>query len=73
MLQTLFKNWRTTSAGATAVITGVVHLGFAVYHKQLTEADVAVTLIAIFGGAGLIAAGDAQQSVPKDPGPTGLS
>lgn len=65
----LLQNWKTTSAGGLMVAGGVVHLVFAVRAKTATEETWMGCVTAIFGGIGLIFAGDASnsQQKPKDP------
>ena len=64
-LQTLITNWKTTSAGITMIVGGLVHLIFSIKSHTITEADCTTTLLAIVTGAGFIAAGDA--NVPPPP------
>lgn len=78
MIKTLLTNWKTTSTGVGLVVTGLVHLAFVIYGAvhgghALTEVDVTATAISILGGAGLAAAGDASQSVKKEPQDPALS
>lgn len=67
MIKTALSNWKTTSAGLTAIIGGTVHLVFAARSHSLTENDVTITLISIVGGIGLIAAGDAGAKPSQSP------
>jgi hypothetical protein len=69
----LFKgSWKTTSAGLMMILTVVIHLGFAIYNKTLTENMLIIELPTLFGGIGLAFARDNNKSstdvgiVPKD-------
>jgi uncharacterized membrane protein YhiD involved in acid resistance len=64
MLANLVKNWKTTSAGLTIIVTGAVHLVFAIQSKSITEADCTTTIVSIVTGIGLLAAGDAGATPP---------
>ncbi len=59
MIKNLITNWKTTSAGVTMMVGGLVHLAFAIKNHALTESDCTTTLLAVVTGAGFIAAGDA--------------
>ena len=63
-MQNLLKNWKTTSAGLTIVITAVIHLVFAINGHTLSEADCTTTIVSVVTGIGLIAAGDAGVTPP---------
>ncbi len=60
-MSNLFKNWKTTSAGLLAIIGAVVGLAYGWHNLNPTEITAAAS--AILGGVGLIAAGDASQSI----------
>jgi hypothetical protein len=66
MMKNLLANWKTTSAGATMIVTGTVHLIFAAHNHSLTEQDCTTTILAIGAGVGLLAAGDAGVKPPTD-------
>lgn len=59
-MKNLLKNWKTTSAGVTMIVTAVVHLVFT--HKTADENTWTVSLLAVVGGIGLMFAGDSSQS-----------
>jgi hypothetical protein len=66
MIKNLLNNWKTTSAGITAIVTAAVHLAFAIHSRALTETDCTASIIAIVTGIGLMAAGDSgAQNPPK--------
>jgi uncharacterized membrane protein YhiD involved in acid resistance len=67
MIKSLFANWKTTSAGLTMIVGAAVHMGYAIHAHGLTEADCTGSLIAIIGGIGFIAAGDANVNPPTQP------
>lgn len=60
MIQNALANWKTTSAGLTAIIGAIVHMVFT--HKTADENAWMITIGAIIGGLGLIFAGDASHS-----------
>lgn len=60
MIKNALTNWKTTSAGLGLIVTSVVHLVFT--HKTADESTWTNSIIAIIGGVGLIAAGDATAS-----------
>jgi len=64
MIKNLLTNWKTTSAGTAMVVTGLVHLIYAIRSHALTEQDCTTTLLAVITGAGFIAAGDAGVQPP---------
>lgn len=55
----LLKNWKTTSAGLIAIVGAIVSLFFV----PISEGSIMAAVTGIFGGIGLLAAGDASQSV----------
>jgi uncharacterized membrane protein HdeD (DUF308 family) len=61
-MNTLLKNWKTTSAGITMIAGGIIHLGFQIKAGTADENSWTIAVAAIVGGVGLIAAGDASQS-----------
>jgi uncharacterized membrane protein YhiD involved in acid resistance len=67
MIKNLIANWKTTSAGLTMIVGAVVHMIYALRAHGLTEADCSGSLIAIIGGIGFIAAGDANVNPPTQP------
>ncbi len=69
MIKNLLTNWKTTSAGVTMIVTGVVHLAFALKAHALSEADCTSTVLAIAAGVGLLAAGDAGVNLPPPSAP----
>src|SRR5689334_5565942 len=62
MMQHLFDNWKTSSAGLVMIIGAVVHLVFGIIDHKADETMWTTSLGAIVGGIGLIAAGDASKS-----------
>lgn len=66
MIQNLLQNWKTTSAGLAMSLTAIVHLVFMVRAHTADESTWTTTLLAVIGGIGLIAAGDAGKSVTKE-------
>lgn len=52
------KNWKTTSTGIIAIISGIVGLYFAYKTNNINEASIVGTLTAILTGVGLIFAKD---------------
>jgi hypothetical protein len=59
----IFKgSWKTTSAGLLMIAGGLVHIGFSVYHKTLTENDVMAQITLLVGGLGLLFARDNNKS-----------
>jgi len=69
MIKKLLANWKTTSEGLTMIVGAAVHMGSAIHEHGLTEADCTGSLIAIIGGIGFIAAGDANVNPPTQPKP----
>lgn len=66
MLKNIFVNWKTTSAGVSLVVVGIVHVCFMFKAGAApSETDLSATFISILGGIGLIAAGDAGASATK--------
>ena len=63
-MKRLLDNWKTTSAGLVMISGAVIHLVFQLRAHAASEADWNATFIAVMGGVGLIAAGDASQSQP---------
>ena len=51
------------------IVGAAVHMGYAIHEHGLTEADCTGSLIAIIGGIGFIAAGDANVNPPTQPKP----
>lgn len=68
-MNAIFANPKTSLAGITMILTGLVHIIFAAKAHALTEADCTTTLISIVTGVGLIAAGDAKAQPPTPPPP----
>lgn len=62
MFNTWIKNWRTTSAGLTLVITNGVHLVIAARAGTANENTWVLSLTGILTGVGFLVAGDAAQS-----------
>jgi len=65
IFQSLLKNWKTSFAGLSMMVVGIVHLVFAARAHSLTESDCATTILAVITGFGFVAAGDA--GVPPPP------
>lgn len=60
-------SWKTTSAGLLMIIGGIVHIGFSIYHKIMTEQDMMSQAVLIVGGIGLMSARD-NNKTSKDVG-----
>jgi uncharacterized membrane protein HdeD (DUF308 family) len=54
------KNWKTTSAGITLIVTGVISFYFAFKSTSLNEATITGVLTAVLGGIGLIFGADSE-------------
>jgi uncharacterized membrane protein YhiD involved in acid resistance len=67
VLKNLLTNWKTTSAGLTMIVGAVVHIIYALHSRSLTESDCTGSLLAIIGGIGFLAAGDAGVMPPPPP------
>lgn len=52
-------SWKTTSAGITMIVGGIVGLIFAIKANAANEAAIMTSVTAILGGVGLIFAKDA--------------
>ena len=52
------KNWKTTSAGITLIVTGAVSFIFALKAGALNEATITGVFTAILGGIGLVFGAD---------------
>jgi len=63
MIKNLLTNWKTTSAGAILIAGSLVHIAFLYKAHAVDEGSVMTALTGILGGIGLLAAGDASQSV----------
>lgn len=61
-MNNLISNWKTSSAGLVLILTGLIHLGFGIVHKSITETDFTTTMVSIVTGVGLIVAGDGSKS-----------
>lgn len=61
-MQTLLKNWKTTSAGIITVAGAVVNLVFAVKHATDDQGTWMIAITQILTGLGLMFAGDASAS-----------
>lgn len=61
-MNNLISNWKTSSAGLVLILTGLIHLGFGIVHKSITENDFTTTMVSIVTGVGLIVAGDGSKS-----------
>lgn len=59
------KNWKTTSAGLIISIQAVVHLIFEIHSGNANENSWMIAVTSIFGGVGLIFAGDSSNSTIK--------
>lgn len=68
-MKNLFTNWKTTSAGLTMIGGSIIHLVFAVKGGRADENTWTIAFGLVVGGAGLIFAGDASQSVQQPPAP----
>lgn len=64
-MKNIFKNWKTTSAGITAIVTGIIGIIYAIKANSLTQEILTGSLLGIIGGIGLIFA--------KDGGVTGVA
>ena len=63
-MQNLLQNWKTTFAGLSMMVGGIIHLIFAAHAHTLTESDATTTALAIITGFGFLAAGDAGATPP---------
>lgn len=61
-MNNLVQNWKTSSAGIVLILTGLIHLGYGLFNKTITEQDFTTTMISIVTGIGLIVAGDGSKS-----------
>lgn len=61
-MNNLVKNWKTSSAGIVLILTGLIHIGYGLVHKSITEQDFTTTMVTIVTGLGLMVAGDASAS-----------
>jgi peptidoglycan/LPS O-acetylase OafA/YrhL len=66
MLNNLLANWKTTSAGLGMAAAAVIHLAFSVKAKTADENTWTTAFLAVLGGVGLVAAGDAGKSATKE-------
>lgn len=65
-MKNLLANWKTTAAGLGMAVTAIVHLVFAAKMGKADENTWTTAILAVIGGIGLIAAGDATKSVTKE-------
>lgn len=61
-MNNLLKNWRTTSLGLTSIAGALVNLVFAIKKGSADQTIWMISITNIFGGIGLILAGDGAQS-----------
>ena len=59
------KNWKTTSAGITSIVSGCVGLYFAWKTSNINEATLTGSITAIVAGIGLIFAHDPKKEVKE--------
>lgn len=59
----IFSNWKTTGAGVSTILLAIVHLVFQALEHKADETAWTTAVVAIIGGLGLVAAGDADKSV----------
>lgn len=52
------KSWKTTSAGITMIVSGIVGIVFAAKKKELDEGVITVYISSVLGGFGLLFAKD---------------
>lgn len=63
----LFTNWKTTGMGVSLLATALVDIAFMIVEwKPVTKPEVLTPIIAILGGIGMLAAGDADKSQSKE-------
>lgn len=63
----LFTNWKTTGMGVSLLATALVDVAFMIVEgKPVTKPEVLTPVIAILGGIGMLAAGDADKSQSKE-------
>lgn len=55
-------SWKTTSAGLAMILGSLIHIGFAIKNKTVTEAELTTAITVILGGIGLMVARDANTS-----------
>ena len=52
------KNWKTTSAGITSIITGLTMIVYGVFQKNITPELITAAITALLTGVGLLYAKD---------------
>lgn len=63
----LFANWKTTGTGVILLAGALVDIAFMIVEgKPVTKPEVLTPIIAILGGIGMLAAGDADKSQSKE-------
>ena len=65
-MKTLIANWKTTSAGLIMIGGANIHLIFQIRAGTANETSWTLAMEAIVAGLGLMFAGDAATSAPKD-------
>lgn len=68
-MKNLLNNWKTTSAGILMIAGSIIHLVFQLKAHTANENTWTIAVTGVVGGAGLLLAGDASASQPKDPNP----
>lgn len=61
-MKKLFANWQTSVSGISMICLAVLHLIFQMRAHVADESAWTVAVLAVLGGIGLIAAGDANKS-----------
>lgn len=62
MIKNLLTNWQTSVSGITMIALAIIHLIFQMRSHTADESAWTVAVLAVLGGIGLIAAGDANKS-----------
>ena len=70
VINALFQNWKTTSAGLIMMTGSVVHLVFQLKAGTANENTWTIAVSTLVGGIGLLVAGDGSQSVQVQQKPT---
>jgi len=61
-MKKLLANWQTSVSGISMICLAILHLIFQMRNHVADESAWSVAILAILGGVGLIAAGDANKS-----------
>lgn len=61
-MKSLLTNWKTTSAGLLIIVQAVVHMSYEIKSSTTSENSWMIAATSIFGGIGLMFAGDSSNS-----------